>query len=85
MQKKFVFDDEFDELLDDELVEELSEQNSCPRDQDNYLLERNFYLSYNIDERTWKSNVEDIKGGDNFADYCEYIFKVLEDEGDFDN
>ncbi len=32
------------------------------------------------DNRTLKSNVRDIYGGDNFADYCEYIFELLEEE-----
>ena len=29
----------------------------------------------------WKSLIEDIDGGDNFVDYCEYIFRILEEEG----
>ena len=32
------------------------------------------------DNRFWKSNVRDIKGGDNFADYCKYIFNLYEEE-----
>lgn len=47
-----------------------------------YLTEKTFYSS--SDDRTWKSNVEDIYGGDNFADYCEYIFDFLEEEGYYD-
>lgn len=45
--------------------------------------EREFYpLS---DDRIWTSNVEDIDGGDNFADYCKEFFEMLEEEGYYDN
>lgn len=37
------------------------------------------------DNRTWKSNVEDIQGGDNFAEYCEYFYELLDEEEYFDN
>lgn len=37
------------------------------------------------DKRTWTSNVEDIDGGDNFADYCKEFFELLEEEGYYDN
>lgn len=43
------------------------------------LTEADFYPP--SDNRNLKSNVKDIFGGDNFADYCEYIFDVLEEEG----
>ena len=42
------------------------------------LSEQDFYAP--TDDRVWKSNVEDIDGGDNFADYCEYIFEILDEE-----
>ena len=42
------------------------------------LSEIDFYPPY--DNRTLKSNIKDIYGGDNFADYCEYIFELLEEE-----
>lgn len=42
------------------------------------LSEMDFYPP--SDNRTLKSNVKDIAGGDNFADYCEYIFGLLEEE-----
>lgn len=32
------------------------------------------------DDRTFNSYIEDIKDGDNFADYCEYIFELLDEE-----
>lgn len=44
-----------------------------------YLTEESFYPPY--DNRVWESYVEDIAGGDNFADYCEYIFELLEENG----
>lgn len=74
MEKEFVFDDELDEL---------NEQNSYSRDKNFYLTEADFYPP--SDNRVWKSNVEDIDNGDNFADYCRYIFNVLNEEEYFDN
>lgn len=50
---------------------------------DDELNEQSFYPPY--DNRTWKSNVKDIKGGDNFADYCEYIFDLLEKENYYED
>lgn len=43
------------------------------------LKEKDFYPP--SDDRVWESYVEDIEDGDNFADYCEYIFDLLEEEG----
>ena len=43
------------------------------------LTEKDFYTT--SDDRYLESYVEDIDGGDNFADYCEYIFELLEEEG----
>lgn len=31
------------------------------------------------DDRTWMSNVYDINGGDNFADFCEEFFEMLDE------
>lgn len=50
---------------------------------ENYLTEEDFYPPQ--DNRHWESYVEDIDGGDNFADYCGYIFKVYEEEGYYDS
>ena len=50
--------------------------NSC-------LTERDFYPP--LDNRNWKSNIDDINGGDNFADYCKYIFAILNNEEYWDN
>ena len=36
------------------------------------------------DNRVLKSNIADIEGGDNYADYCKYIFKIYEEEGYYD-
>lgn len=47
-----------------------------------YLTEQDFYPP--TDSRVLKSHIEDIEGGDNFADYCEYIFDLLEEEGYYD-
>lgn len=37
------------------------------------------------DNRVWKSNVSDIAGGDNFADFCEEFFELLDEENYYDN
>ena len=37
------------------------------------------------DDRVWKSNIDDINGGDNFADYCEYFFELLDEENYYEN
>ena len=42
------------------------------------LSERDFYPPK--DNRYWESGVQDIKGGDNFADYTEDLFRRYEDE-----
>ena len=42
------------------------------------LKESDFYPP--SDDRVWTSNVDDIDGGDNFADYCKYIFEILDEE-----
>lgn len=44
----------------------------------NSRLEDHIYQS--SDNRTWKSNVEDIDGGDNFVDFCEDYFELLDEE-----
>lgn len=42
------------------------------------LTEQDFYTT--SDNRYLESYIEDIDGGDNFADYCKYIFELLEEE-----
>lgn len=46
------------------------------------LTEVDFYPP--SDNRYLKSNVRNIAGGDNFADYCEYIFELLDEEEYYD-
>jgi hypothetical protein len=57
----------------DDILDELDEQ-TC-----DYLTEESFYPP--SDNRVLKSYIDDIEDGDNFADYCEYIFEILEEEG----
>ena len=52
-------------------------------DDDFYLKESDFYPP--SDDRVWKSNIEDIEGGDNFADYCKEFFKILDEEDYWEN
>ena len=47
------------------------------------LSEQDFYPP--SDNRYWQSNVDDINGGDNFADFCEDYFELLDEEEYFDN
>lgn len=47
-----------------------------------YLTEADFYPS--LDNRYLKSNIEDIEGGDNFADFCRDFFELLDEEGYYD-
>lgn len=71
MNDKYTFDNMIDEQNDNQKI-----------DDDYYLSEQDFYPP--SDDRTWKSYVEDIEDGDNFADYCEYIFELYEEEGYYD-
>lgn len=48
---------------------------------DEELREQDFF----VDNRTWKSNVRDISGGDNFADFCEEFFEMLDEEEYFES
>lgn len=59
-----------------EMLEKLSEQTY------ERLTDELFYPI--IDDRQLTSLVEDINGGDNFADYCKYIFDLLEEDGYWD-
>lgn len=56
-------------LIDEDYV--WINDNSC-------LTENDFYPPF--DNRIWKSNIEDINGGDNFADYCKEFFAMLDEE-----
>ena len=46
------------------------------------LTEADFYPS--LDNIYLKSNIEDIDGGDNFADFCRDFFELLDEEGYYD-
>ena len=80
MKNEVVFNDE---LFEEECNEELDEQDVCLIDTDWCLTEEDFYPS--SDNRVWQSNLRDISGGDNFADYCEDFFEVLDEEEYYDN
>lgn len=69
MNNKYTFDSMLDSSIDEQ--------------HGDYLTEEDFYPPH--DNRYFKSYVEDIDGGDNFADYCRYIFKVCEEEGYYDS
>lgn len=58
------------------LLNELNEQTY------DYITVESFYPP--SDNRYLESYVEDIEGGDNFADYCKYFFNLLEEEGYYD-
>ena len=53
-------------------------ENQVWTDDDFCLEESDFYPP--PDDRVWKSNIEDIEGGDNFADFCAEFFKMLDEE-----
>lgn len=57
-------------------------KHSNKRDLDYELSEKDFYPPE--DTRYYQSGVEDIYGGDNFADFAEYFFDTYEEEI-FDN
>lgn len=58
---------------DIDILDELDKQ------ADDYFTEESFYPP--SDDRFLNSYVNDIEGGDNFADYCESFFELLEEEG----
>ena len=47
------------------------------------LTEEDFYPP--LDDRYLKSNIYDIRGGDNFVDCCEEIFDLYEQEDYWEN
>lgn len=62
---------------DDYDFSDLLQEESC-----DYITEENFYSP--SDNRQLTSYIEDIEGGDNFEEYCKYIFELLEEEGYYD-
>lgn len=81
MRENFLFNDE--PLYDEWDEDTLNERNFYSNNKNYYLTEEDFYQSF--DNRVWTSNVEDINGGDNFADYCKEFFRMLDDEEYYDN
>lgn len=47
--------------------------------EENFVIDNRTWKS-SSDNRIWKSNVLDIYGGDNFADFCEELFEMLDEE-----
>lgn len=62
--------------LDNILIDTLEEE------QSGYITEADFYPP--SDNRFLKSYVNDIYGGDNFADYCSDFFKLCDEEYYYD-
>ena len=62
----------------------MSDESKCNHNNEYYLLtEEDFYPP--SDDRTWKSNVMDVVRGDNFVDFCEYYFDLLDEEEYFES
>ena len=68
--------------IDDTLAKQIHKNNYKFKSRFSSLKEKDFYPP--SDDRVLESYVEDIEDGDNFADYCEYIFNLLEEEGYYD-
>lgn len=64
-------------------MQDLNNNYTYEKDEENYLVEEDYSLFF--DSRTWESNIEDIEGGDNFADFCEEFFELLDEEEYFEN
>lgn len=61
----------------------IKQQDALLDDDSSCLTDEEWYLS--PDDRYWQSNIEDVEGGDNFADYCKYFFNLLEEEDYFED
>ena len=62
----------------------MSDENKCGQHNEYHLIrEQDFYPP--SDNRVWKSNVRDIAGGDNFADFCESFYELLDEEDYWEN
>lgn len=62
---------------------ELDKKIAYLMDNDFCLTESDFYPP--SDNRVWTTNVVDIDGGDNFANYCADFFGILDQEEYFEN
>ena len=80
MNKNFLF---CDKSYGDKFKEDLYEQCSY-LDNINFCLTEIGFCS-SSDNRVWTSNIDDIDGGDNFADYCKEFFNLLNEEDYYDN
>lgn len=80
MRKGYLFSDKMTNVSFDT---EFDEYDFHSKNRNGCLTERDFDPP--SDKRKFTSNVEDIDGGDNFADYCEYFFGLLDEEGYYDN
>ena len=68
-----------DKMLNGELaIKDLKEKIDYLINNDFSLSETDFYPP--SDNRVWTTNVMDIDGGDNFGDYCEDFFEMLDEE-----
>lgn len=63
-------------------INNISKDYSLINEEYYYLTEEDFYPP--SDNRIWKSGIDDIEGGDNFVDFCEEYFELLEKEGYYD-
>lgn len=71
-----------DDISEEQYRNSLSNKRFRLKNNNLYLTEEDFYRP--SDDRVLESYIEDIDGGDNFADYCEYIFELYEEEGYYD-
>ena len=77
LYKKYV-----DDIFAEQHYNHLTRSNFLFRKSDICWTEEDFYpLS---DDRVLTSYIEDIDDGDNYADYCKYIFDLYEAEGYYD-
>lgn len=73
----------YEELIKEDINEyDLYIANNVFEDDELYFFGTTSYQSF--DDRVWKSYIEDIDGGDNFVDYCEYFFSLCEEEEYFE-
>ena len=79
MNEKIMFSDKLNRK---DYYPYLVDDNQNKNNEDNSLSEDDFYKT--DDNRYWESCVYDIDGGDNFADYCESFFEMLDEEGYWD-
>lgn len=72
-----------DKLLDNKSTEELDKMIDFVINNSFCLTDSDFYPP--SDNRVWTTNVMDIDGGCNFADYCEEYFEMLDQEEYFES